>query len=963
MSGQNINQYGKPNWGIKLNLDSQDMSLSNDEKDYNEEVVFSPYLIAQTYGNRLPFSLDINNTLSVQNQSLTYKNYNNTNVLISLNYYNKDNDDLSCYSGITSCDIGLTGVDNGLVTDMTGQTITFTNGLFDNNFKFNRLYFDRRLKLFQVTGNTESPNVRFSGFNKTTLYEVVSKTSPYEGRYHELYGGFYQGFYKLFGYDYNIFPERMNKGWSVEMLLKPRLINEYFPSSGETTLNEIYPDNKNTFFYLGARAENKFYHHADGSPTSLTGYTRITTPLTNLETCACCNTGVTNSRCIYVYPPRSLNGIHDSHVNYGCDVCGCSTCNTINEETCTTGCTTCGCVPKTYDTCGWECKQHACGTGYTSSVENTCESDPLFDSMSNAISFKLSGDPKNPAICVRILRITGDCVTTGTCSTTGITYTTGYTLDNYCTGPIYPRCQQENPAWLDEEHWFQLNAVWERYTWFDFCDLYYKGGLGDITEKSYLNSLSNNSISLVTAEYTHSGATPAEQIELVKLNEKWLIEKSYRKGRLRLYLNGKLFHTIQDIEEIIPRGLDTDKEKQVGVPFNISWGGGTQGLRENLIFSSTTLPNGPYIQDPECFSDIDLSETTFSGLSTNILLNKYFAGTFEGAVSQFRMYVSPLSAPEVKHNFKLLKNTFRMFNPDCPDCSTDVCLVDDFTYEVINNLEIQEPSEFKADSKLLGRLHIPDNRDKNYLIKDNYDFLLSISKAPKVIVKKPLPSKSRQVISPTPSTSRRSIPLLTKTPTPTPTPTVTPQITSKYWDDNGWWGNQGSTPQCVGYAWSHWVEDGPTEHGGTPPIVSPQTIYTEAQKIDEWPGENYAGTSVRAGAKYLKNTNKINSYYWAYDINTLINSVFNLGPVVVGTYWYSGMFYPNSNGIIRISGGIAGGHAYVINGVDKKNQLFRIKNSWGKNWGKQGHAYISFGDMSRLISMNGEICLAVENNF
>jgi len=85
--------------------------------------------------------------------------------------------------------------------------------------------------MFQVTGYTDSPNIRFSGFDKTVLYEVVSKEDNV-GKYHELYGGFYQGFYKLFGYDYEILPERMNKGWTVEMLLKPRLINftNYFIS-------------------------------------------------------------------------------------------------------------------------------------------------------------------------------------------------------------------------------------------------------------------------------------------------------------------------------------------------------------------------------------------------------------------------------------------------------------------------------------------------------------------------------------------------------------------------------------------------------------------------------------------------------------------------------------------------------------------------------------------------------------
>ena len=346
---QYISQYPRPNWGVKLSIDLSDMSLVSDERNYNEEVVFSPYLIAQTYGNRLPFSFDTNDSLSVQPLSLSYKDYNFDNVFVSLNYYNPENLDLSCLTANTSCDIGLTGIDNGLVTGMTGQTITFTNGI-DDFTKFDRLYFDRRLKLFQVTGYT-STNVRFSGFDKTILYEVVSKNEDV-GYYHELYGGFYQGFYKLFGYDYEIFPERMNKGWAVEMLLKPRLVNEYSPSTGETTLNEIYPQNKNIFFYMGTRAENKFYHHADGFMGGISAYTRVTSGLTELETCSCCNTGVTNSRCIYVYPPRSNNDEHDPHKNYGCNVCGCNSSTNV--------CNSCGCPATEIEICGWECKTHTC---------------------------------------------------------------------------------------------------------------------------------------------------------------------------------------------------------------------------------------------------------------------------------------------------------------------------------------------------------------------------------------------------------------------------------------------------------------------------------------------------------------------------------------------------------------------------------------------------------------------------
>jgi len=729
MAYQNINQYNYPKLKLQLIYDGQDMSLASDEVDFNQEVVFSPYIIGADNGEKLPVNVDLNSPLSTQNLTLTYGVYNPNNVVISESFYEPKDLRIDCFTAGTTCDIGLTGIDNGLVDNIVGETLNYTNGLFTDAVKFDRMFYDRRMKFIQTTTNVPQNN-RFSGIPKYTAYEMVSKYNSQVGRYVELYGGFYQGFYKLFGYDYEILPERMKKGWSVEMLLKPRLVNEYSPKPGYETLNQIYPNNKNTLFYLGTRAENKFYHYADGSPKCDPNYVRVTSKLAGcFQTCACCNYDIKNSRCIYVYPPRPIGGVYDPHINYGCNLC-----NGNYETKLTCGC---GCDLDPCLTCGWMCFEHKCNTiivpsptptptptptppcdtyptvvtcppkpcctscpncgcdscgcppAYPSdtfsSIEDTCEKDPKFDALSNNFSIRLCGDPKNPGIGIRVLKITGDCETTGTCIT-GQTYVTGYTVQDICTPPIYPFCLQTNPAWLEYEHWFLLDVVFERYTFIDYCDLRWFGGLDQITRIEYLASLANNTVSLIGPPVTNGYEIP-QQVEIVQLNQTWLDETKFRRGRLRIFINGRIFYTIEDFEEVIPRALDTDKEKQVAVPFNMSWGGGTQGLHENLTLSACTATTiGDYIQDPECFPENILSATTLNKLKTHILLEENFAGTFEGGISQFRFYTEPLSAPEVKHNFKLLKDKFMMFDPDCPVCNTETCAPNDYTYNISNDV-------------------------------------------------------------------------------------------------------------------------------------------------------------------------------------------------------------------------------------------------------------------------------------
>ena len=100
--------------------------------------------------------------------------------------------------------------------------------------------------------------------------------------------------------------------------------------------------------------------------------------------------------------------------------------------------------------------------------------------MTHALAIKFSGDPHNPKICVRTLTMTGDCIFTGSCETLGPESVTGYSINNFCsTRGIYDDCLGTD--YFSTEHWVLVDAVFERYTWLDFCDLYYRGGLGVIS--------------------------------------------------------------------------------------------------------------------------------------------------------------------------------------------------------------------------------------------------------------------------------------------------------------------------------------------------------------------------------------------------------------------------------------------------------------------------------------------------
>jgi hypothetical protein len=170
--------------------------------------------------------------------------------------------------------------------------------------------------------------------------------------------------------------------------------------------------------------------------------------------------------------------------------------------------------------------------------------------------------------------------------------------------------------------------------------------------------------------------------------------------------------------------------------------------------------------------------------------------------------------------------------------------------------------------------------------------------------------------------------------------------------------DQGSEGACVGFAWAHELIAKPK------PLLKldaayARNLYKAAQENDEWPGMEYEGTSVLAGAKVIKMTGYMPEYRWAFGLQDLLLAVGYAGPGVAGLNWYEGMLEPDDKGFISPTGRIRGGHAIMIHSVNVKGEYVKVHNSWGEDWGVKGDAKLSFKDLERLLAEDGEFCVPV----
>ena len=173
------------------------------------------------------------------------------------------------------------------------------------------------------------------------------------------------------------------------------------------------------------------------------------------------------------------------------------------------------------------------------------------------------------------------------------------------------------------------------------------------------------------------------------------------------------------------------------------------------------------------------------------------------------------------------------------------------------------------------------------------------------------------------------------------------KVRSRFWKRKLWL-DQGKEGACTGFALAHCLGIG----GKYWPLNDQHafTFYQWAKLFDQWAGEDYEGSSVQGACEGAKDHGIIDGYWWIETPAEFEAAVSRYGALDLGTWWKSGMWTPDSKGLIHNTGSREGGHSYSVGGIDYVRRLARIDNSWGKNkWGYEGSAWMDLDELYTLL--------------
>ena len=566
-------------------------------------------------------------------------------------------------NGVKTDYIGFTGVDNGFISYKKDR---ISNQIFYDLFTKSNLTIqqnDKRFKLKKVNGNN-------------MLYDYSNDLVEEDGILcSKLNGGYYQGFFKLFGFDYQVLPDNIGDGLFFEITLKKE---EFAKKDNKLIrLNDKYPQNKGMFFYIGTRAENKWwvnylvdiqfdksnngyvvdgYVNADYNNTDnlnenyIKPYDDLYNKdgyfsddyLSDKKMSDCCyqaNIENNSGNCSVIFTmPEYLNTYQDNSIwfNESHDVLvnneklhspdivseKSSVSKTIKKEIC----------------CGTYFSDNYVNTEYFSPDSDMYVKDEYYNEEKqideNEAFHTSEGYPFNQP---NIFEIKTDNKFIFFNHTDD-----GFTIKDWDENNEVVLTDIKIP---DMENYFILfnhtkdgytiktidNLIDKRNKEYDVLDDIFKNGLsfqikddGRLGYKYIVRDCDNETKDYkIESEFSKPIIINGEWVTIhIKLNP---INKSSMK--IFLYVNGKLCLVSKELPKLELKELNDLKDKQIGVPFNISIGGGTQGLCDVIYLNYRKLPE------------------------YTLPLEKEFAGTFIGFIKSFKIYNCILGINEIKENY------------------------------------------------------------------------------------------------------------------------------------------------------------------------------------------------------------------------------------------------------------------------------------------------------------------------
>lgn len=516
-------------------------------------------------------------------------------------------------NGIELNNFGYTSVDNGK---------TYYEKDRISNKEFFKIYTDTtyqteeddfKLVLSKVKGNQQI----YDYSNDITFWNDTFQVS-------KLNGGWYQGFYCANdGKEYKVLPTDLGSGWNLEFVInKEDFVNE------KRTMNDIYPENKGIFFYIGTRAENKWWIKY----------------LTDHDFDWCKKTGFADEYAEKTYNDdirlnddyfKALVEVYESEGYFGD--------NYIVEQENTNE----SAFESDYT------KEKPCNVCADYVTDGYYEEEMIIDE-----DIKLNTDTGYDMYQPNIVRKKTD--------------NKFLIFDRTCDGQTADKWDEENTEVILE--YIKKPEIGNYFRLFHHgCDGYDVNKVKKVLEKenkryNVLKDLYRNAFALqikddgtigykylvkdcdkeeedykIESEFTTNSVINEKEWYTVNVKIQPLRHKDKSDDiclspnsfldtmQIMIYVNGKLVLVSKELPIFNFKLLDDLEEKQEGVPFNISLGGGTQGLAEVVYLNYLKLPE--YI----------------------LPLEKEFGGSFIGWIKSFKFYTCPLNYYEIRQNYNFNK--------------------------------------------------------------------------------------------------------------------------------------------------------------------------------------------------------------------------------------------------------------------------------------------------------------------